>query len=169
MTEYRRQAGDRMGFNWMMPSVAGKRAIRHVIFDSNFWKSFVHSRLAVPLGDRGCLSLWGRRPDIHQQMADHLTAEYRVRTAGRGRIVDEWKLRPDRSDNHWLDCLAGCAVCGSMLGATMPEFGTAAPLKRRAAPIKLSEIAAAKKGENPAGTSIGRPRIRLSDLQRQKK
>jgi hypothetical protein len=56
-----------------------------------------------------------------------------------------------------------------MLGATMPEFGTAAPLKRRSAPIRLSEIAAAKKGENPAGTSIGRPRIRLSDLQRQKK
>ena len=59
-TEYRRQRGDRLGFNWMMPSVAGKRAIRHVVFDTNFWKSFVHARLAVPLGDRGCLSLWGR-------------------------------------------------------------------------------------------------------------
>ena len=169
MTEYRRQAGDRMGFNWMMPSVAGKRAIRHVIFDSNFWKSFVHSRLAVPLGDRGCLSLWGRRPDIHQQMADHLTAEYRVRTAGRGRIVDEWKLRPDRSDNHWLDCLAGCAVCGSMLGATMPEFGTAAPLKRRSAPIRLSEIAAAKRADDSTPVHGGRPRIRLSELQNRKK
>ena len=158
-----------MGFNWMMPSVAGKRAIRHVIFDSNFWKSFVHSRLAVPLGDRGCLSLWGRRPDIHQPIAEHLTAEYRVRTAGRGRVVDEWKLRPDRSDNHWLDCLAGCAVCGSMLGATMPEFGTAVPLKRRSAPIRLSDIAAAKRGGDAPVDPAGRPRIRLSDLQKQKK
>jgi hypothetical protein len=34
MTEYRKQPGDRLGFNWMMPNVAGKRAIRHVIFDS---------------------------------------------------------------------------------------------------------------------------------------
>ena len=136
MTEYRKTVGDKIGFNWMIPSVAGKRAIRHVIFDSNFWKSFIHARLAVMLGDRGCLSFYGRRPDIHQLIAEHLTAEYRVKTTGRGRIVDEWKLRPDRSDNHWFDCLAGCAVCGSMLGATMPEFGTPMPLKQRKAPIK---------------------------------
>lgn len=46
MTEYRKQPGDRLGFNWMVPNVAGKRAIRHVIYDANFWKSFVHARLA---------------------------------------------------------------------------------------------------------------------------
>ena len=165
MTEYRRQRGDRLGFNWMMPSVTGKRATRHVVFDSNFWKSFVHTRLAVPLGDRGCLSLWGRRPDTHQLFAEHLTAEYRVRTEGRGRVVDEWKMRPDRTDNHWLDCLAGCAVCGSMLGATMPEFGTAAPLRRRGATMKLSELRASPSKPEPAG---GRPRIRLSALARRK-
>ena len=165
MTEYRRQRGDRLGFNWMMPSVTGKRATRHVVFDSNFWKSFVHTRLAVPLGDRGCLSLWGRRPDTHQLFAEHLTAEYRVRTEGRGRVVDEWKMRPDRTDNHWLDCLAGCAVCGSMLGATMPEFGTATPLRRRGATMKLSELRASPSKPEPAG---GRPRIRLSELARRK-
>ena len=165
MTEYRRQRGDRLGFNWMMPSVTGKRATRHVVFDSNFWKSFVHTRLAVPLGDRGCLSLWGRRPDTHQLFAEHLTAEYRVRTEGRGRVVDEWKMRPDRTDNHWLDCLAGCAVCGSMLGATMPEFGTEAPLRRRGATMKLSELRASPSKPEPAG---GRPRIRLSELARRK-
>lgn len=96
MTEYRKQPGDRLGFNWMMPNVAGKRAIRHVIFDSNFWKSFVHARLAVPMGDKGCLSLYGRHPQLHQLLAEHLTAEYRVKTIGRGRTVDEWKIRPDR-------------------------------------------------------------------------
>jgi hypothetical protein len=57
MTDYRKQPGDKLGFNWMMPNVAGKRAIRHVIFDSNFWKSFLQARLAVPLGDRGSLAL----------------------------------------------------------------------------------------------------------------
>lgn len=167
MTEYRRQNGDKLGFNWMMPNVAGKRAIRHVIFDSNFWKSFVHARLAVMLGDKGCLSFYGRRPDIHQLIAEHLTAEYRVKTAGRGRIVDEWKLRPDRTDNHWLDCLAGCAVCGSMLGATMPEFGTATPLKRRGAPVKLSEIRSSIQ-TNSINRSE-RIKIRLSDLKNTKK
>ena len=64
MTEYRKQPGDRLGLNWMMPNVAGKRAIRHVIYDSNYWKSFIHARLAVPLGDKGNLSLYGRIPGI---------------------------------------------------------------------------------------------------------
>ena len=137
MTEYRKQPGDRLGLNWMMPNVAGKRAIRHVIYDSNYWKSFIHARLAVPLGDKGSLSLYGRIPGIHQLFAEHLTAEYRVKTQGRGRWVDEWKLKPERSDNHWLDCAAGCAVCASMLGATLPELGAARTAPRPK--IKLSD------------------------------
>lgn len=164
MTEYRKQPGDRIGFNWMMPNVAGKRAVRHVIYDTNFWKSFVHTRLSVMLGDRSCLSLYGRRPGIHQLFAEHLTAEYRVRTEGRGRIVDEWKIRPDRTDNHWLDCLAGCAVCASMLGATMPEFGSAMPLKRQKAPVRLSDLKSADANDRQAS----RPKIRLSELRKHK-
>jgi hypothetical protein len=54
-------------------------------------------------------------------LAEHLTAEYRVKTEGRGRTVDEWKIRPERSDNHWFDCLVGCAVAASMQGASLPE------------------------------------------------
>ena len=137
MTEYRKQPGDRLGFNWMMPSVAKKRAVRHVIYDSNFWKSFVHARLAVAIGDKGSLTLYGRIPGVHQLLAEHLTAEYRVKTSGRGRAVDEWKLKPEHHDNHWLDCLAGCAVCGSMLGCSLPEFGVVAQKKKGR--IKLSE------------------------------
>ncbi|MCC6286201.1 MAG: hypothetical protein IT439_13020, partial [Phycisphaerales bacterium] len=49
-------------------------------------------------------------------------SEYRVRTEGRGRTVDEWKLRVDGLDNHWLDGLVGCAVAASMHGAVL--FGT---------------------------------------------
>ena len=59
---------------------------RHVLYDTNFWKTFVHSRLAVPLGDAGCLALFGRDPARHRMFADHLTAEFFVRTAGRGRV-----------------------------------------------------------------------------------
>jgi hypothetical protein len=102
-----------IGQNWRMPNVHGKRTVRHVVFDTNFWKSFVHARLAVPMGDKGCLSLYGDHPDQRRLFAEHLTAEYRVKTEGRGRTVDEWKMRPERGDNHWLDCLVGCAVAAS--------------------------------------------------------
>jgi len=165
MTEYRKQPGDRLGFNWMMPNVAGKRAVRHIIFDSNFWKSFIHSRLAVPMGDRGCLSFYGRHPSLHQLMAEHLTAEYYVKTAGRGRTVNEWKLRPERSDNHWLDCLAGCAVCASMLGATLPEFGFArTSVKNR---IKLSNLLNnTDSAESAAVKTSGR--MKLSEMRNKK-
>ncbi len=159
MTEYRKQPGDRLGFNWMMPSVAKKRAVRHVIYDSNFWKSFVHARLAVPTGDKGSLTLYGRIPGIHQLLAEHLTAEYRVKTQGRGRTVDEWKLKPEHHDNHWLDCLAGCAVCGSMLGCTLPEFGAVAQKKKGR--IKLSE----RTGTHIT-TAEPRRKLKLSDLRK---
>lgn len=129
-SEYKRRPGDRVGFNWRMPNVQGKRAVRHALYDTNFWKSFVHARLAVPMGEKGCLSLFGDRPDPHRLFAEHLTAEFRVKTEGRGRTVDEWKMRPERSDNHWLDCLVGAAVAASIQGAVL--FGTdgRAPAKR---------------------------------------
>ena len=139
-SEYKRKRGDRVGLNWRIPNVQGRRAVRHVVFDSNYWKSFVHARLAVPMGDKGCLSLFGRDAEVHRLLAEHLTAEYRVKTEGRGRVVDEWKLRPEAVENHWLDCLVGCAVAASIQGAVLP--GTDGPAAR------------------------GRPRMKLSDLQR---
>jgi hypothetical protein len=121
-SEYKRKRGDRVGLNWRIPTVTGRRAIRHVVFDTNYWKSFAHARFAVPMGDPGCLSLFGRKPDQHRLLAEHLTSEYRIKTEGRGRTVDEWKLRVDGLDNHWLDGLVGCAVAGSMQGIVL--FGT---------------------------------------------
>ncbi len=170
MTEYRKQPGDRLGFNWMIPNVAGKRAIRHVIYDTNYWKSFIHARLAVSVGDNGSLTLYGRLPGIHQLLAEHLTAEYRVKTQGRGRTVDEWKLKPSASDNHWLDCIAGCAVCASMLGCSMPEIGTAVKRKGTAWG-RLSDIQRSKKNREHASTEsvTYEPGMKLSDLQKSKR
>jgi hypothetical protein len=138
--EYAKRPGDRVGLNWRIPNVQGKRAVRHVLHDTNYWKSFVHARLAVAMGDKGCLSLFGRGAEVHRLLAEHLTAEYRVKTEGRGRVVDEWKLRPEAQDNHWLDGLVGCAVAASILGAGLPSTG----------------------GQPPRA----RPRLRLSELQR---
>ena len=167
MTEYRRQPGDKLGFNWMIPNVAGKRAIRHVIYDTNYWKSFIHARLGISLGDNGCLSLYGRIPGNHQLLAEHLTAEYRVRTEGRGRTVDEWKLKPQNSDNHWLDCVAGCAVCASILGAALPETLTKARVPK--ARIKLSDRSkSAERVLTSPTTTAPRGKMKLSDLRRQK-
>lgn len=166
MSEYRRSPGDRVGLNWRVPNTRGMKTGRHVVYDANFWKSFVHSRLSVAAGDPGGLLLYGRRPEEHELLAEHLTAEYRVRTSGRGRCVDEWKLRPDRSDNHWLDCLAGAAVAASMRGCALPEQrGFAARAVRRSQPLPDVFSAPERNPEPPAPAR--RPsggRVRLSEL-----
>jgi len=121
--------------------------VRRVVFDTNYWKSFAHARLAVPMGDPGCLSLFGTpgKPDPHRLLGEHLTSEYRVKTEGRGRTVDEWKVRASGGglDNHWLDCLVGAAVAASMEGAVLFGADQRTPAARPR--VRLSSIQGAKR------------------------
>jgi hypothetical protein len=137
--DYKPKKGDRVGLHWRVPNVQGKRAVRYTLIDTNYWKSFVHARLAVPMGDPGCLSLFAGGAGVdHRLVSEHLTAEYRVKTEGRGRQLEEWKLRAPGLDNHWLDCLVGCAVGASMSGAVL--FGTDAREQPRKARVRLSDL-----------------------------
>lgn len=136
-SDYKKKKGDKVGFNWRVPNPAGKRAINYVLYDTNFWKTFIYSRLAVAIGDKGNLSLWGNSDSKHRMVADHLVSEYRVRTEGRGRTVDEWKYKPLRQDNHFFDCIVGCAVGASIQGAALPGARKTGPNRER---IKLSDI-----------------------------
>ena len=122
-SEYRKKKGDLVGYNWRIPAVSGKRLVRHVLYDTNYWKSFTFARLTTPPADTGCLSLYEAPPAHHRLFGDQLSAEYRVTTAGRGRAVDEWKHKPDHFDNHYLDCLVGCAVAASIQGVTLGTVG----------------------------------------------
>jgi phage terminase large subunit GpA-like protein len=142
--EYKKKQGDRVGHNWRMPNVRGKRVVRYALFDANYWKSFVHARLATPDGGGGCLSLFGDEPETHKLLADHLTAEAGIRTEGRGRSVTEWKIKPSRPDNHWFDCLAGCCVAAAIQGASLDQ--TKAGPSRRPQRVKLSELQRQKHG-----------------------
>jgi hypothetical protein len=175
----------RVGQHWWIPVVKGRRVLRHVEIDTNYWKTFVHERLATAMGDKGCLSLFGK-PGIHRLFADHVTAERRVPTEGRGRRLDEWKLPPQAPDNHWLDCLVGCAAAASIRGVQLHvstddqdvfarkrirlselqakrglRGHPARPVARSLQPVRQEEAATAR--PDPPGT---RKRIRLSDMQR---
>jgi hypothetical protein len=68
----------------------------------------------------------------HRLFADHFTAEYRVKVAQvkkaeMGRTVEEWRIKPERRDNHWFDCTVGCCVGASMLGCSLQAHGQQAP------------------------------------------
>lgn len=131
LTAAAKKQGERLGLNWRIPASRGARQVRHVLFDANAWKSFVHARLRTTPGDRGALTLFGDRPGDHRLFGEHLTAEYAVRTSTKERTVDEWKLRPERPDNHFFDCLVGCAVGASILGCELREPALAPAARKR--------------------------------------
>jgi len=114
LNDYRKAAGDRLGLAWRVPVALSREGIRHVLYDTNHWKSHINTALLSPPGERGCLQLFGKYD--HKLLAEHLTAEYFVEVHGRGRQVNQWILHPGRRDNHWLDNLVGCAVGASMQG-----------------------------------------------------
>jgi hypothetical protein len=130
ISDWPKKPGERRGLNWIIPAIRPGHGTRLLIYDTNAWKSFVTARLSAPIGGKGCLTLFGDRPDAHQLFAEHATSEYRVRTSGRGRIVDEWKLRTGR-DNHLWDCLVGATVAANVQGVTLAELHAARPQPRR--------------------------------------
>jgi hypothetical protein len=138
-SEYKRRPGERVGTHWRVPAASGRRAVRHVLVDVNWWKSFVARRLATAVGDRGAITLFGRKPDVHAMLAEHLTAERAVLVSAKGRTASEWKLVQVGRDNHLLDCLVGSAAAASMLGAALDgDAGSGAQASRQR--VKLSDI-----------------------------
>jgi len=129
-SEFHKRPGERIGLNWRYGRPPNGK-VKRITFDTNYWKTHVHARLAVAMGDDGCVSLFGDKPELHQLFAEHMTSEYRVQTAGRGRKLDEWKLRAGGLDNHWLDCLVGAAVGASMEGCSIPGTEPAKTPKQR--------------------------------------
>lgn len=101
--------GDRIGLNWKVGQISEGQ--RSVLYDTNFYKTFVAARLRLAMGDPESI---GFHKGEHELLFEHLTSEYPVRTEARGRVVDEWKMAG--RDNHWLDCLVGSAVAASIAG-----------------------------------------------------
>jgi hypothetical protein len=122
LDEAKKEEGEIKGNNWRLKrSDKGRR----LVFDANYWKTFLFGRWATGQGGKGNLTLFGSDPKQHELFAAHLTAEYGVKTSGRGRDLVEWRQRPGR-DNHWLDCCAGCCVAASMLGLALESHGSGA-------------------------------------------
>lgn len=119
ISEWSRQPGDKIGAGWIHSRPARRQA-RILQFDANYWKANLHRALNRAPGDPGSVSLF--RPAAghgHELLADHLTAETAIETFGQGRTVYVFSAKPDRPDNHWLDCLTGAMVAASFRGGAV--------------------------------------------------
>lgn len=134
----------RKGDHWVLKNNPDGRLI---IYDANHWKSFVAKALLTPPAGVGCLQLFGDKTTNHQLFADHLTSEYRT-GSHRSKVGDQseqelWSIRPEKRDNHWLDCLVGAYVAASYSGAAWSSAGAAGEAvrpKARRTPISLREL-----------------------------
>ena len=141
MSAYRRKPGETHGHHWYTPSIRRSGEFPHVLVDTNYWKSFVHARLATAPGDRGALTLYGTKRTNHALFAQHVAgSETSALTHGHGRDVREWRLKPLRPDNHWLDCLVGCAVAASIQGVTLGGVHQPIETPPRRKRVSLDEI-----------------------------
>lgn len=112
----KQQKGERFGFGYRIPPTRRVRGARHVIVDTNRWKTFLAESFAVEPETPGCWQLFRASPARHRMLADNLSAVYPVETSGHGRTLFEWQLKPNR-DNHLGDATILAGVAASMCGA----------------------------------------------------
>ncbi len=109
MNDWSVRPSERAGWNWRVSAEGHSR------YDTNSWKTFVAQRLLLTPAEPGNLSIFSGTPTQHQMFCEHVTSEYPTPTEGMGRTVNVWRLRPNR-ENHYFDCLVGCAVAASEQG-----------------------------------------------------
>ena len=88
---------------------------------ADYWKSWLHKRLATPLGQPGAATFFHSSDrNEHTSLAKHLTAEKQVEefVPGKG-IVVRWD-RESRK-NHWLDCFYNTCWSAHLCGARLIE------------------------------------------------
>ena len=165
--QYTAKEGERIGDHWMMPTIKNKRAVRHLLIDTNYWKTSVHAGLNVSMGDPGCLALFGAKPkagttdELHRLIADHWAAEYCVAVKANGRTVNEFKVKPGDPDNDLLDCITGAAAAASMLGCRVLRNVKAKRVKAK--PAKVNAPAA------PAPPALSPPAAAAAAAAKKKK
>lgn len=154
MANWARKEGEVLGDHWRVrPNTEGGYG-RLCLIDTNYWKTFVAAALQAREMGGCCLQLFGTEKENaqHRLFADHLTAEYSVRTRrdeGDRRPVDVWQQRPEKFDNHWFDALVGCFVAASLVGLRWDSGRPAGDPMKPKEPRKkkkLSDIYFAKHG-----------------------
>lgn len=100
-----------------------------VMVDADHWKTFLHRRLATPLGKPGALTLYDSRdPREHVSLSKHFTSEKQKIEfiPDIGEVVTF--LRQSRN-NHWLDSAYNACVAADLAGMRVLEE----PVPRRPA------------------------------------
>jgi hypothetical protein len=108
-----RHLGDGYHASWL-----AAEQLHLVEVDADQWKTWVHQRLATPVGNAGAMTLFRSTPQEHLSLAKHLTAEQKTEkfVAGKGVVVKWARLR---RQNHWLDAVYNACAAGHLAGVRL--------------------------------------------------
>lgn len=131
MDLWKPKPGERLGIGYSIRPRQGGGV--YGLLDANYWKSFVHARLATEIGDAGSLSLFhpGELVTTHRMIAEHCRAESRNETTKGTRTVHIWTHELPKADNDLLDCLAGALAMAGIKGARLADITMTRTTTRR--------------------------------------
>ena len=137
--------GVRVGGAYRQPVKVGPQ-VRHIGADYHFnklenrrgllvcvnvdvWKSFLHERLATPMGEAGAMALFETAGPEHIGFAKHMTAEKMQIEflAGKGDVVRWVREHPN---NHWFDCMVLCCAGAHFCGVRVLKAAPAPAVAR---------------------------------------
>lgn len=141
MHEWAKKTGVVAGWNWQLDN-------EKVLIDTNAWKTFVAEAVIAPLGSKRKITLFPAQD--HALLADHIASEYADAYTNErtGLRTNLWAKRP-AAENHWWDCLVGCAVAASVSGIAWHSgagVGDGPSEAKKAEKIRLSELYRKKHG-----------------------
>lgn len=124
------------------------RGVKELLIDTNFWKSFVASRLMLGINSPQAMVLFDAKPAFHRMFAEHLCAEIPKKVMSKtGDVVTEWD-QPKASDNDWWDTLVYNSALASVLGVNThssdkPRKKTSPSPRKKTPRRKVSESVSA--------------------------
>jgi hypothetical protein len=108
-----------LGHHWIEERPQ-KRTLKTIKMDVNYWKTICHDALSLSPGTRGGVTFWGRNPEKHRMVSEHLTSEPVQLVEAKHKVYEWGPVRPNM-ENHYFDCLVGNLVAASTLGIITQE------------------------------------------------
>ena len=107
----------RIGEGWHWTDYSRKGRV--LAQNSDPWRMHAQKAFLLSPGAPGSLCLYGDDGAIHRDFARHVVAEALVDFSSGDRMdFYSWYVKPGEP-NDWLDCLTGCCVAASTLGASL--------------------------------------------------
>jgi len=108
--------------------ISWQRSNRILLVEVNvdYWKTWVHGRLASPMDKSGAMTLFKAEPREHTRFAKELTAEREIEEYKPGvGVVRRWETK--RRSNHFLDSTVYAAAAGHFAGVRLLSDRVDAP------------------------------------------